>query len=411
MGESTVDIIINTRVTGDNSRKVASDLGDLKKEITETKNTMAGAQGASGNLIKSLKDLSSGSGGLKGAFEELKGKIPLMEIVTLGGAVMAAGKLAKDSIADYAGYVEQISKMATYTNTTTEEMSRLYQVTDDLRIPINSLETALKTMAEKGTAPSIEGLAKLSDEYLALQDPVERAKFLTDNFGRSGQEMAKMMALGGKAIRDQAKDIEDWMIVTGKSKKDIENYNKTMDAWDESIMRVKYNIGANLIPAITGFMKASMDSRDEIEKNGLGWTKWIPIVRGAIEVYYALKAAFGGGTTPEIPKVPSGPSYTPYSGSDSSYSYTSKRPTKAIGFGDLKGYRADGGPVEKGGIYKVGEREAEYLRIGMPGMVIPASAGGNMVIHLTYAPFISTLDKAEAERRLLPLIQGAMRNR
>lgn len=412
MPERNVDIIISTRVSGESPGKVAAALNDLKSEVKEVDGALKKTQSSSGGLNKSLGELGGGAGGLKGVLGELKGQIPLMEIATLGGAVMAAGKLAKDSINDYTAYVDQIAKMATYTNTTTEEMSKLYQVTDDLRIPTNNLEMALKTMAEKGTAPSISGLAELSDKYLGLQDPLARAQFLTDNFGRSGQEMAKMMELGSAKIMEQSDAIADWMIVSGKSKEQVDQYLKTMDAWDESIMRVKYNIASNLVPAISGFLQASMNSRDEIEKNRVKWLDWIPAVRGAMEIYQGLKSLLSGkfAAPPAMPSANTQSTLQTYEkmiASNYGTIYTQNRPGVKYGY---LGNRAEGGEVLPGNVYKVGEREVEYLSVGAPGLVTPIS-GGNVTVNITYAPFMSTLDRAEAVDRLKPLIYEAIRQR
>lgn len=57
----------------------------------------------------------------------------------------------------------------------------------------------------------------------------------------------------------------------------------------------------------------------------------------------------------------------------------------------------------------MGEREVEYVQVGGPGMVTPASAGGGVQIHLTYSPVVSLASRAEAEQVLVPYIQAALR--
>jgi antitoxin component HigA of HigAB toxin-antitoxin module len=78
---------------------------------------------------------------------------------------------------------------------TPEEASKLIQAADDVQISYETLTTALEAAIRKGVEPTIEGLGGLADQYNAIQDPIERTKFLMDNFGRSGADLAPLMEL------------------------------------------------------------------------------------------------------------------------------------------------------------------------------------------------------------------------
>lgn len=207
---------------------------DAEQAKTTLKGFSGSLKGVTGGLDSSLKSLTGFS---LGAF-------------SAAGAVAAIGKTIKDSISEFADYTDQISKMSSFTGMATEETSKLYQITDDLRIPVNSLEMALKTMADQGTVPTIKGMQDLSDEYRSIQDPLKKANFLIDNFGRSGQEMARMMDLGSEAIGEMSDEVSDWMLVTEESEQAVNDYLLAMDSWEESIQSVKFELAQNLLPVM-----------------------------------------------------------------------------------------------------------------------------------------------------------------
>jgi len=57
----------------------------------------------------------------------------------------------------------------------------------------------------------------------------------------------------------------------------------------------------------------------------------------------------------------------------------------------------------------VGERETEFITVGMPGMVTPMGGGVTQYITLEYSPMISLADREEWEGRLVPFIKQALR--
>ena len=77
------------------------------------------------------------------------------------------------------------------------------------------------------------------------------------------------------------------------------------------------------------------------------------------------------------------------------------------------GQRADGGVVNAGMTYLVGERGPELFTPRTSGMITPngalAGAGGGTVV-INYAPFISTADRSEAQERLTPLVLEILRS-
>jgi len=381
MPESNIDLILRTKREGTATEEALEGLNNLKGGLSNIEKAVIGTRSTIGNLDNDMSIFGTNLGSTADLLDGLGVAIPVDPMMLFGEALAIGAQYAKDSINDFSTYAEEISKMASFTGMSTDEMSKLYQVADDLRIPVSDLQMALKTMAEKGTTPSIEGMMELSERYLAIQDPLIQAQFLTNNFGRAGQDMARMMEMGAEKIRDTTSAVQDWMVVTGKTEDQVNDYLEAQDRWQEGQQRLQYEFATNAIPVLTKFMSAVMDTGDKLEENEKAWWRWIPAIRAVETAFVAVQSLFDNFRTPDVPES-----------------------------GGYAGNRASGGGVFPGGTYKVGEREVEYLTFGAPGMVTPSSAGGGHIINVYYSPTVSLADESEAERKLKPFIQAALRN-
>src|SRR3989304_6999844 len=101
-------------------------------------------------------------------------------------AIKLVGEAYSKTIGVFVDYAEQVRNISQVTGESAEEVSRLLQVTDDYKIDAEKLTQVMKKMAKEGFAFTTDALADLSDEYLKIQDPVERTNFLFDTFGREG---------------------------------------------------------------------------------------------------------------------------------------------------------------------------------------------------------------------------------
>lgn len=168
----------------------------------------------------------------------------LTATATIGAAVV---KLTRE----YTTYADQVRDMMRLTGMGAEASSRMIQVADDLKISYGEMSIALKYMVRQGLDPSIDSLAKLSDEYLTLQPGLERSAFLMEKFGRSGVSMAEMMEQGSAALVEMNGNIDENLILTQANVDAAREYEKAMDDLQDSWQGVKYSAGAVLIPALT----------------------------------------------------------------------------------------------------------------------------------------------------------------
>lgn len=402
MPESNIDLILRTKREGDAPKQAVEDLDQMKSGLTNLEKAMAGTRSTIGDLDT---DIGAFGANLGSATDLLSGfgiSIPISPMQLFGYAIGAAASFIKSSLSDYSSYIEQVDRISTYTGMASEETSKLIQVSDDLRIETNTLEMALKTMAQNGTTPSIEGLGQLSDQYLAIQDPLARAQFLTANFGRSGVEMARMMELGSEQIRLLSDEVSKYMIVTGKSKEQAEAYIKALDDWNDAVLALKYSIASGLTPALTSLIQflngPSADSAANVINTIFKGTfldnskKQIDEITGAWKEATGAVTGYGNAVDTNVHR-----------------GMLNERSNYGNIYNQTPLGRAGGGPVFPMETYKVGEREIEYLTMGAPGAVVPASAGGQQQIIFNYQPIVSLADQAEAKRVLLPYIQEALR--
>jgi len=209
------------------------------------------------------------------------------------GAVMSDGmrqlseglkRFTTDLINTTVEYSNQMQDLALITGASIEDTSRLFNVADDLRIQYSDLATGLRIysdfLSRTGSKEdaSVESLAKLSDQYLLLNEGVERTSFLIERFGaRSGTELGKLLAIGSDALLEMNAAVDENLILTNESVKASEEYRLTLDNWEDSIQGLKLSLGETLLPILAKFLETIVD-------------KGIPALEWIIEKFTNLPA-------------------------------------------------------------------------------------------------------------------------
>ncbi len=163
-----------------------------------------------------------------------------------------------------------------------EDASRIIQVADDMRLSYEQVSTAMKMYArqaaESGEAAdmSIETLARLSDQYLALAPGVERTNFLLENFGRSGADMGKLMEQGGDGIRSMAGAVDESLVMTEEGIQAAEDYRLAMDEWNDSMDGIKLQFAQALLPALSDFASFAQEILIPAMREIVGWFVALP---------------------------------------------------------------------------------------------------------------------------------------
>lgn len=164
-------------------------------------------------------------------------------------------------------YADRVDRLSRVTGSGAEETSRLIQVADDMKVSYEELEIALQGAVRKGVDPSVESLAKMSDQYLALQPGLEQTKFLMDNFGRSGADLARIMDKGGKAIREMGAAVDEGLIMTDEAIVQAREYELAVDNLEDSFSAVKYTIAKEVIPVLVDLLETNKNVSDSIVDN------------------------------------------------------------------------------------------------------------------------------------------------
>jgi hypothetical protein len=433
MPESNIDIIIKSKQEGNGAETTIEDLQNMSQGLTNVEKAMAGTRSTIAGLDSDIKVFGTNLGSTADLLGGMGISIPVTPMQLFGQALATAKNFIDGSIESYSQYVDEMDKLAQFTGMTIEESSRLYQVSDDLRINTNSLELALRTMAQNGLIPSIEGLAQLSDQYTAIQDPVTQAQFLIDQFGsRAGAEMARMMGIGGDAIRTAAAGIDDYMVVTGKSRDEVDQYLQTQDKWEETLGQINYMLATAFLPVLTDLLNLIMDT-DEENQNGVAqWMRYIPVLSQVREAFIFVRQVMGLGTD-DIDTQANAINSTANAWDNATnaaktyngyVSGTRGNLSDRPGYGSIydEGYvhptysaptgsgRAQGGEVFPGVSYPVGERQVEMFTPSVPGYISPSAQPQQNII-FNYQPAVSLADEAEAQRVLTPYIMEALRSK
>jgi hypothetical protein len=176
---------------------------------------------------------------------------PLLGIATLSGAVSGLVKITRESIDAFVNYANEVRTFSQVTGQSAEEVSRLIQFSDDYKINTGQLTTAMRFLAQEGITLSTDALAKLSDQYLALEPGTQRQTFLIEKFGRAGTSFAEIMSQGSEAIRARSAAVGESLILDEKALANARAYEMQLDDMNDALMGVKVQIGSELVPRIT----------------------------------------------------------------------------------------------------------------------------------------------------------------
>jgi hypothetical protein len=188
-------------------------------------------------------------------------------------------------------YADEVRRVQNATGATAEDSSKLIQILDDQKISYEQLE---KAIAKNGKAYdfSIEGIARMSDEYLSLGNAQKQAEFMQKRFGKAWIDFVPIMQQGSSAIRDNADAIDDSLILTQKAVDQAREYEIALDNWNDSIEAVKVGLGLGLLPALTKLINFSNQYNTAQKEQISGWERLFPpiaIVHGAIVAFNSVE--------------------------------------------------------------------------------------------------------------------------
>jgi len=241
---------------------------------------------ATDNASRVLQSVSSGAGlldkgvsSLKSSFKEMGRGVAdavqdltgfSLSQLTVAGAITGTVAAVKRAVEGYTSYVASVDKLSQQTGVASEELSRLIQTADDFRVEQSSMTAAMTMAVQNGYKPSLEFIAKLSDEYRSIQDPVERTNRLQEVFGRQWRDIVPLLEQGGKAIRDNAAGIADGLVVTESAIEQNRQLAKSLDDINDAWTAVQNSLVKSALPEWAGSLKIFADNVNDLssgEKN------------------------------------------------------------------------------------------------------------------------------------------------
>jgi len=168
------------------------------------------------------------------------------------------GQVVNATVGEFVRYSNEVRQMTMLTGQSATEMSRLIQVADDYKITTEALTMAQRELSKDGMSLSIDTMARLSDAYLQLGDGAERTRFLLENFGRSGLQMAEMMEQGSERIRAAAAGISGGLILDEADLARARRYERTLDDMSDNWRAIRIEIGSQLLPVVNDFLEAEL---------------------------------------------------------------------------------------------------------------------------------------------------------
>jgi len=176
-------------------------------------------------------------------------------VISLNSAVDLAAKgfgVAKEIVEQTLGrtleLADGIDKLSQNLGISAEEASKLSYMTNLVGIDQGTLETAMTGAIRRGIQPNIEGMKKLSAEYLAIDDPIKRSQYALQTFGKQGLAMVDILEKGGAGIDALAQEAEQYgVILDDKAIEATKQFNIELKQLESRADSAKTKIGMALV--------------------------------------------------------------------------------------------------------------------------------------------------------------------
>jgi hypothetical protein len=199
------------------------------------------------------------TGGVGGAAMALTGSNAAMQLMERG--FNATIGTVKKVLASTAEYSDQIRQLTRDTGMSVEQSAKMLMIADDSQVSFSSLTTAMKFAIRDGVLPNIAGIAKLSDEYLALNNPLERSQMLIKQFGRNGLEMSKIMELGSSSINKLGETTEQvGLLMSSVDIAKMRAYEQAMNEMKDAGQGLGVQLALWLAPGLTDIANSFADT-------------------------------------------------------------------------------------------------------------------------------------------------------
>jgi hypothetical protein len=234
------------------------DTSDLDKGLSQYESALKSMDGASDTATGSVEHMNDALDDTQGSAK--KGTWGVKEFESAINLAEKGLRILQQTldatVGKYVEYAGQVRETARAMGVSTEEASRFLQISEDLLIDQTALKTAMRNLNDAGIQPTIENLKKMSDEYLALKDPVLQAQYAADKFGaKAGAEMQKLLEAGSGAIDELNSGIDRNLILTKEDTQAAYEMKLAQDDLKDTVDGLAISIGKGLTPFLTDLAK------------------------------------------------------------------------------------------------------------------------------------------------------------
>lgn len=201
--------------------------------------------------------------------EDKKGKLSLTELKAgydlLNEAVQIGNQIYGETIAKAADWGDSMGDLAAITGATTEQTSLMVAAFELVDVGVGSIESAIKAMTKNGLTPNLETMKELAIQYQAIQDPVEKNKFLFENFGKAGLDLAEIMGSDVETLERLENAARSSGKVIGDDAANASaEYNIQAAIMQQRVEGLAISIGNTLIPAINEYLTLLDENYEEL---------------------------------------------------------------------------------------------------------------------------------------------------
>ena len=246
----------SVRITIEADDKTAAGIASAVTNIGKIEKAASAASGkASGIGGTGAAGLSNAFGGLNNALRGIG--LPAIGFTAVLGGIAA---FTKSAIITSQQYTTSVMTQSKASGQNAEQSSRLIQVLDDYKITAQDALIATKALTREGYAPTVETLAKLSDQYLKLNSAEEQNAFVLKNLGKGGLEWLNFLSQGSTAIMQMNDNVDKNLILSDRQLAMSEKERLAFDAVSDSWEGIKIQSGLAIGELIV--------AQDELNKKG-----------------------------------------------------------------------------------------------------------------------------------------------
>lgn len=229
------------------------------------------------NAVKGFRDVAGAAGQTQAAVDGAgRGWKTSMKSAALAATpwisgAMAAGAAALKAADKFMTLALAASKFSDATGMSTEDASRLIEVTGDIGISAGSVEAAINRMS-KSLGVSTDAFSNLGIEIVktsqgnvditatflqaidainGIKDPTKRAAAAAQVFGKGWRDMAELIKMGSRDVAAAMGSVSEGKVISEDEVNKAKRYREAMDALSDGMEELAIIVGESVMPLLT----------------------------------------------------------------------------------------------------------------------------------------------------------------